>query len=58
MEDRTIQVRERSRRVAFYARVSTEHEAQISALQNQIEWYDDLLKYHNNWTLIDKYIDG
>ncbi|GLC80116.1 recombinase family protein [Lacrimispora brassicae] len=57
MEDRTIQVRERSRRVAFYARVSTEHEAQISALQNQIEWYDDLLKYHNNWTLIDKYID-
>ena len=26
-------------RVAVYARVSTEHEAQINALGNQLEWY-------------------
>mgnify|MGYP003097951236 CR=1 FL=1 len=26
-------------RVAVYARVSTEHEAQINALENQLEWY-------------------
>lgn len=25
-------------RVVFYARVSTEHEAQINAFENQIEW--------------------
>ena len=30
------------RRVAIYARVSTEHEAQISALSNQIQYYDDI----------------
>lgn len=26
-------------RIAVYARVSTEHEAQINALENQLEWY-------------------
>ena len=26
------------RDVAIYARVSTEHEAQLSALENQIDW--------------------
>ena len=32
--------------VAIYARVSTEHEAQISALENQIQYYDDILSKH------------
>ena len=32
------------RRVAIYARVSTEHEAQISALGNQIQYYYEKLK--------------
>lgn len=26
-------------RAVVYARVSTEHEAQINALENQLEWY-------------------
>lgn len=30
-------------RVAVYARVSTEHEAQINALENQLEWYLSLI---------------
>lgn len=38
-------------------RPSTEHEAQLSALENQIQWYDDQAKYHPNWNVIDKYID-
>ena len=29
----------RQLRVCIYARVSTEHEAQISALENQLDWY-------------------
>ena len=33
--------RNRERKVVFYGRVSTEHEAQISALGNQIQWYDE-----------------
>ena len=31
------------RDVAIYARVSTEHEAQLSALENQIDWYKPIL---------------
>ena len=46
-----------SRRVAIYARVSTEHEAQLSALDNQIQYYDELLKRHPEWDLYDRYID-
>ncbi len=49
--------RNRPRRVVFYGRVSSEHEAQISALGNQLQWYDDQAKYHPNWTVIRKYID-
>ena len=43
--------------VAIYARVSTEHEAQISALGNQIQYYDDLFEKHPEWELYDRYID-
>lgn len=43
--------------VAIYARVSTEHEAQINALENQIQYYDNILKEHPNWVLYDRYID-
>lgn len=45
------------RKVAIYARVSTEHEAQISALGNQIQYYDEILKTHQDWQLIARYID-
>lgn len=47
----------RERQMCFYGRVSTEHEAQLSALQNQIQWYDDQLRYHPNWNLVNRYID-
>ena len=43
--------------VAIYARVSTEHEAQISALDNQVQYYDEILAKHPNWQLFDRYID-
>lgn len=49
--------RNRPRSIVFYGRVSTEHEAQLSALENQMQWYDDQLKYHPNWTLVNRYID-
>lgn len=49
--------RNRERKMVFYGRVSTEHEAQLSALENQIQWYDDQAKYHPNWTVLKKYID-
>ncbi len=33
--------RDRPRKVVFYGRVSTDHEAQLSALENQIQWYEE-----------------
>ena len=49
--------RDRPRKVVFYGRVSTDHEAQLSALENQIQWYEDQKKYHPNWNVVDRYID-
>ncbi len=49
--------RDRQRSVVFYGRVSTEHEAQLAALENQMQWYEDQAKYHPNWTVIKSYID-
>ena len=49
--------RNRERTIVFYGRVSTEHEAQLSALENQMQWYDDQAKYHPNWNVLKKYID-
>ena len=46
-----------NRKVAIYARVSTEHEAQLSALDNQVQYYDEILNKHPNWILYDRYID-
>ena len=46
-----------TRNVAIYARVSTEHEAQLSALENQVQYYDNIMAQHPNWILYDRYID-
>ena len=45
------------RDVAIYARVSTEHEAQLSALGNQLDWYKPILATRPDWTLTAQYID-
>ena len=39
MTDYIGNYKNRPRRVVFYGRVSTEHEEQLSALGNQMEWY-------------------
>lgn len=44
-------------RVAFYGRVSTEHEAQNYALKNQMQWYEELRKVYPEWVVVDRYID-
>ncbi len=45
--------RNRPRTVVFYGRVSTEREAQLSALENQMQWYNDEADRHKNWTVVD-----
>lgn len=41
-------------RVAIYGRISTEHEEQLSAFDNQMEWYSMLLRAHPNWDVVKK----
>ena len=45
------------KKVAVYARVSTEHESQINALSNQIQYYDEIIGKHKDWKLYDRYVD-
>ena len=33
-------------KVAIYGRVSTKHDAQLAAFDNQLDWYGLLLKQH------------
>jgi DNA invertase Pin-like site-specific DNA recombinase len=44
-------------RVAYYARVSTERDAQINSLTNQIGYYEDYIRNNENWTFCGGYID-
>ena len=46
-------VNDRDIRVAFYARVSTKHEEQMDALDNQMEWCQALRNQHPNWIVPD-----
>lgn len=45
------------RRVAIYGRVSTEHEAQLSAFENQQAWYEGIVHQHAEWTIVSRYYD-
>ena len=47
----------RRRKVVFYGRVSTEMEAQIAALKNQMIWYQQLAERHPEWTVVTMYED-
>lgn len=44
-------------RVTFYARVSTDKDEQINSLENQIQYYTELIQSKPNWTYIEGYID-
>ena len=48
---------ENRKRVVIYARVSTEHEAQLSALKNQKDWYTPYIKMHPEWDIVQMYTD-
>lgn len=44
-------------KVAVYGRVSTDHEAQQSAFENQMDWYQSELAKHPDWKLVQVYSD-
>ena len=48
------------KKIVFYGRVSTQHEAQLMAFENQQEWYNQELEKHTDWELaapIETYLD-
>lgn len=44
-------------RVTFYARVSTDMDAQLNSLENQVQYYTDLIRSKHHWTFVPGYID-
>ena len=44
-------------RVTFYARVSTDQDEQLNSLENQVQYYTELIKSKPNWIFVPGYID-
>ena len=44
-------------RVTFYARVSTDMDAQLNSLENQVQYYTEWIQSRPNWTFVPGYID-
>lgn len=44
-------------RVTFYARVSSEKDEQLNSLDNQITYYQDLIRKNPVWVYVEGYID-
>ena len=44
-------------RVTFYARVSTDQDEQINSLENQVQYYTELIQSKPNWRFVPGYID-
>lgn len=43
--------------VAAYCRVSTESDEQMNSLANQKEYFEKLIKSHEDWNYVDIYYD-
>lgn len=46
-----------SLRVTFYARVSTDKDEQLNSLENQVQYYTELIQSKPCWTYVEGYID-
>ena len=44
-------------RVTFYARVSTDQDEQINSLENQVQYYTELIQNKPNWEFVPGYVD-
>ena len=44
-------------RVTFYARVSTDKEEQLNSLENQVQFYTELIRARPNWVYVEGYVD-
>ncbi len=44
-------------RVGYYARVSTDKDDQLNSLENQQNYFEEMISENKNWTLVRGYID-
>ena len=44
-------------RVTFYARVSTDRDEQLNSLENQVQYYTELIQSKPNWKFVPGYVD-
>src|SRR5574344_2811818 len=44
-------------RVAYYARVSTDKYEQLNSLENQVNYFEEMIREKENWEFIDGYVD-
>ena len=44
-------------RVTYYARVSSDSDEQLNSLDNQIAYYENLIKQNKSWTFVPGYVD-
>lgn len=48
---------QRRRKVAAYARVSTDHEEQQSSYEAQLDYYTNFIRNHDGWEFVNVYAD-
>ncbi len=44
-------------RVAYYARVSTDKYEQLNSLENQVGYFEEMIREKKNWTFVEGYVD-
>ena len=44
-------------RVTYYARVSTDQDAQLNSLNNQELYFEEYIRSNPNWTYVEGYFD-
>lgn len=49
--------RKTKRRVAAYARVSTDEEEQLNSYEAQVRYYSEYIKSHPDWEFVEVYSD-
>jgi len=55
--DRSLSATTETKRVAAYARVSTDHKEQLESFNSQIAYYTDVINNNPAWVLVDIYAD-
>ena len=57
INNHSLQTKQEKRRVAGYARVSTDHDDQQTSYEAQVDYYTNYIKSRNDWEFVSVYTD-